>query len=320
MTRPITMPHGHSHGGSSEAGHSHGGHHHHGPARYDRSFALGALLNIGFVVVEAVYGLIANSTALLADAGHNLSDVMGLLLAWGAAWLTRRMPRGRYTYGFGNASILASLLNAMILLIAVGAILLEAANRLADPEPVAETTVMVVAVIGIVINAWTAWLFMGGQKQDINLRGAYLHMVADTAVSVGVVVAALVIRFTGWLWLDPVTSIVIALVIIAGTWGLLQESVRLAMDAVPDGIDRAGVERYLAGLSGVEEVHDLHIWPISTTETALTAHLVRPGTDQDDGLLQEISSVLKDRFGIGHATIQVEQDGSCCRLAPAEVV
>ncbi|GLR77956.1 cation transporter [Azospirillum oryzae] len=314
------MPHGHSHGGSSEAGHDHGDHHHHGPARYDRSFALGALLNIGFVVVEAVYGLLANSTALLADAGHNLSDVMGLLLAWGAVWLGRRIPQGRYTYGFGNASILASLLNAMILLIAVGAILLEAAYRLADPQPVAETTVMVVAVIGIVINAWTAWLFMGGQKQDINLRGAYLHMAADAAVSVGVVIAALAIRFTGWLWLDPVTSIVIALVIIAGTWGLLRDSVRLAMDAVPDGIDRAEVERYLAGLPGVEEVHDLHIWPISTTETALTAHLVRPGTDQGDGLLLELSSVLKDRFGIGHATIQVEQDGSCCRLAPPEVV
>jgi len=320
MTGPFIMPHGHSHGGSSEAGHDHGDHHHHEPARYDRSFALGALLNIGFVVVEAVYGLLANSTALLADAGHNLSDVMGLLLAWGAVWLGRRIPQGRYTYGFGNASILASLLNAMILLIAVGAILLEAAYRLADPQPVAETTVMVVAVIGIVINAWTAWLFMGGQKQDINLRGAYLHMAADAAVSVGVVIAALAIRFTGWLWLDPVTSIVIALVIIAGTWGLLRDSVRLAMDAVPDGIDRAEVERYLAGLPGVEEVHDLHIWPISTTETALTAHLVRPGTDQGDGLLLELSSVLKDRFGIGHATIQVEQDGSCCRLAPPEVV
>jgi len=324
------MPHGHSHGGSTHldhdhAGHDHShhgpaGHHHHGPARYDRSFALGALLNIGFVVVEAVYGLIANSTALIADAGHNLSDVMGLLLAWGAVWLGRRIPQGRYTYGFGNASILASLLNAMILLIAVGAILLEAANRLADPEPVGETTVMVVAAVGIVINGWTAWLFMGGQKNDVNLRGAYLHMAADAAVSLGVVVAALAIRFTGWLWLDPVTSILIALVIIAGTWGLLRESTRLAMGAVPDGIDRTGVERYLAGLPGVTAVHDLHIWPISTTETALTAHLVRAGMGQDDALLLEISTVLTDRFGIGHATIQVEHDGSCCRLAPADVV
>ncbi|KAA0583265.1 cation transporter [Azospirillum sp. B21] len=318
------MPHGHIHGGHSHGGHTHGTHthgsHHHAPARYDRSFALGALLNIGFVVVEAVYGLLANSTALLADAGHNLSDVMGLLLAWGAVWLGRRLPKGRYTYGFGNASILASLLNAMILLIAVGAILLEAATRLVEPQPVAETTVMVVAMIGIVINGWTAWLFMGGQKQDINLRGAYLHMVADAAVSAGVVAAALAIRFTGWFWLDPVTSIVIALVIIAGTWGLLRDSVRLAMNAVPDGIDPAGVERYLAGLPGVAAVHDLHIWPISTTETALTAHLVRPGMNQDDALLLEISSVLKDRFGIGHATIQVEHDGSCCRLAPPDVV
>ncbi|MBY6261653.1 cation transporter [Azospirillum sp. 412522] len=319
------MPHGHSHGGSththsSNGGHDQAGHHHHGPASYDRSFALGALLNIGFVAVEAIYGLIANSTALMADAGHNLSDVTGLLLAWGAVWLGRRMPEGRYTYGFGNASILASLLNAMILLIAVGAILLEAANRLAAPEPVAEVTVMVVAMIGIVINGWTAWLFMGGQKQDINLRGAYLHMAADAAVSLGVVVAALAIRFTGWLWLDPLTSIIIALVIVAGTWGLLRDSVRLAMGAVPDGIDRAGVERYLAGLPGVAEVHDLHIWPISTTETALTAHLVRPGMHQDDALLLEISMVLKDRFGVGHATIQMEHDGSCCRLAPADVV
>ncbi len=318
------MPHGQTHGGHSHGGHTHGTHthgdHHHGPARYDRSFALGALLNIGFVVVEAVYGLLANSTALLADAGHNLSDVMGLLLAWGAVWLGRRLPKGRYTYGFGNASILASLLNAMFLLIAVGAILLEATNRLVEPEPVAETTVMVVAAIGIVINSWTAWLFMGGQKQDINLRGAYLHMVADAAVSGGVVVVALAIRFTGWFWLDPVTSIAIALVIIAGTWGLLRDSVRLAMNAVPDGIDHAEVERYLAGLPGVATVHDLHIWPISTTETALTAHLVRPGMNQDDALLLEISSVLKDRFGIGHATIQVEHDGSCCRLAPPDVV
>ncbi|WP_455178020.1 cation diffusion facilitator family transporter [Azospirillum melinis] len=334
-TGPTIMPHGHSHGGSTDldhdhaghdhsdhghSDHSHSGHHHHGPVRYDRSFALGALLNIGFVVVEAVYGLIANSTALIADAGHNLSDVMGLLLAWGAVWLGRRIPQGRYTYGFGNASILASLLNAMILLIAVGAILLEAANRLADPEPVGETTVMVVATIGIVINGWTAWLFMGGQKHDINLRGAYLHMAADAAVSLGVVAAALVIRFTGWLWLDPVTSILIALVIVAGTWGLLRDSVRLAMGAVPDGVDRTGVERYLAGLPGVTAVHDLHIWPISTTETALTAHLVRPGMDQDDALLLDISTVLRDRFGIGHVTIQVEHDGSCCRLAPADVV
>ncbi|BAI71900.1 cation efflux system protein [Azospirillum sp. B510] len=324
------MPHGHSHGGSANArssddhaghgGHDHGGHHHHGPARYDRSFALGALLNIGFVGVEAAYGLVANSTALLADAGHNLSDVMGLLLAWAAAWAGRRIPRGRYTYGFGNASILASLLNAMILLIAVGAILLEASGRLATPEPVGETTVMVVATIGIVINAWTAWLFMAGQKTDINLRGAYLHMAADAAVSLGVVMAALAIRLTGWLWLDPATSVVIALVIVAGTWGLLKESVRLAMNAVPDGIDRAAVERYLAGLPGVAAVHDLHIWPISTTEAALTAHLVRPGMDQDDALLAEISTALKDRFAIGHATIQMEHDGSCCRLAPADVV
>ena len=313
---------GHSAGGHSHAGHTHGGSggHHHAPASYDRSFALGAALNIGFVVVEAVYGLLANSTALLADAGHNLGDVMGLLIAWGAVWMGRRLPGERYTYGFGNASILASLLNAMILLIAVGAITLESINRLAAPEPVAQGTVMVVAAIGIAINGFTAWLFMGGQKQDINLKGAYLHMAADAAVSLGVVVAAAAIGMTGWLWLDPATSLVIAAVITAGTWGLLRDSTRLALAAVPETVDRPLVEQYLASLPGVTAVHDLHIWPISTTETALTAHLVRPGSGHDDEMLDKVAKTLKERFGIGHATVQVEHDGAFCRLAPADVV
>jgi len=322
---------GHSHadhaqGSIAHAGHSHGGHSHgggghsHAPASYDRSFAIGAVLNIGFVAVEAVYGLIANSTALLADAGHNLGDVMGLLIAWGAVWMGRKLPGERYTYGFGSASILASLLNAMILLIGVGAITLESVNRLSAPEPVSEATVMVVATIGIAINGFTAWLFMGGRKQDINLKGAYLHMAADAAVSLGVVISALGIGLTGWLWLDPATSLVIAAVITAGTWGLLRDSTRLALAAVPDAIDRPSVETYLAGLPGVIAVHDLHIWPISTTETALTAHLVRPGSGPDDDLLAGAAKTLKERFGIGHATLQVEHDGAFCRLAPIDVV
>lgn len=314
---------GHSHGGHSHGGHSHGGlggGHHHGPASYDRSFALGAALNIGFVAVEAAYGLMANSTALLADAGHNLGDVMGLLIAWAAVWMGRRAPNGRYTYGLGNASILASLLNAMILLIGVGAITLESVNRLSAPEPVAETTVMIVAGIGIAINGFTALLFMGGRHQDINIKGAYLHMAADAAVSLGVVIAAALIGLTGWQWLDPATSLVIAAVITVGTWGLLRDSTRLALAAVPDGVDHPSVERYLAGLPGVTAVHDLHIWPISTTETALTAHLVRPGGEPDDSLLDSVAKTLKERFGIGHSTVQVERDGAFCRLAPPDVV
>lgn len=312
---PNAHRHAHGHGG-----HSHGGSAGHGPASYDRSFALGAALNLGFVAVEATYGLIANSTALLADAGHNLGDVMGLLIAWGAAWMGRRLPVGRYTYGFGNASILASLLNAMILLIGVGAITLESANRLSAPEPVAEGTVMLIATIGIAINGFTAWLFMGGRTQDINLKGAYLHMAADAGVSLGVVLSAIGIGFTGWLWLDPFTSLVIAVVITIGTWGLLRDSTRLALAAVPETVDRPSVESYLAALPGVTAVHDLHIWPISTTETALTAHLVRPGTAQDDELLHGIAKTLRERFGIGHATVQIEHDGDLCQLAPADVV
>ncbi len=270
--------------------------------------------------MEAFYGVVANSVALLADAGHNLSDVLGLLLAWGAAWLTRRRPTHRHTYGFGSSSILASLLNAVILLIAVGAIAWEAVGRLMHPEPVQGGTVMWVAVVGIAINAVTAWMFMGGKDSDLNVRGAYLHMAADAAVSLGVVVAALLIGWTGWEWLDPLVSLVIVAVIVVGTWGLLRESANLAMNAVPEGVSRAEVERYLAGLPGVVAVHDLHIWGLSTTDTALTAHLVRPGAGTDDELLTRVAQELKDRFGIGHATIQVEHDGGGCRLAPVDVV
>ena len=318
--------HSHSHsltgdGHTHAVGHAHGHRHHqHAPVRYDRAFAIGTVLNLGFVAVEAVYGVIANSVALLADAGHNLSDVLGLLLAWGAVWLTRRRPTRRHTYGFGSSSILASLLNTVILLIAVGAIAWEAVGRLLHPEPVQGGTVMWVAAIGIAINAATAWMFMGGKDSDLNIRGAYLHMVADAAVSLGVVVAALVIGWTGWLWLDPLVSLLIVAVIVAGTWSLLRESVNLALSAVPLGIDRAAVEGYLADLPGVTAVHDLHIWGLSTTDSALTAHIVRPGCGTDDEFLKRVARELKERFGIGHATIQVEHDGRDCRLAPTDVV
>jgi len=306
--------HGHEHGAG------HGQRHDHGPAAYDRAFAVGSALNFGFVIVEAGFGLLANSVALLADAGHNLSDVLSLLLAWGAAWLTRRRPTGRHTYGFGSSSILASLINAVLLLLAVGAIGFEAAGRLLRPEPVAEGIVIWVALAGILVNGATAWMFKRGRERDINVRGAYLHMAADAAVSAGVVVAALLIRATGWYWLDPLASLAISAVIVMGSLDLLKESARLAMAAVPAGVDHGGVEDYLARLPGVVAVHDLHIWAISTTETALTAHLVRPLQGPDDEFLRAVAAELKHRFGIGHSTIQVEHDGADCGLAPAEVV
>jgi len=310
----------HEHEPAGESG-GHGHHHHaHGPASYDRAFAIGTALNLGFVLVEAVFGVIANSVALLADAGHNLSDVLALLLAWGAAWLTRRQPTSRHTYGFGSSSILASLINAMLLLVAVGAIAFEAIGRIFRPEPVAEFTVIWVAAAGILVNGATAWMFMRGRERDINIRGAYLHMASDAAVSAGVVVAAIAIWATGWYWLDPLASLAISVVIVLGSLDLLKESTRLAMAAVPGGVDRAGVERYLAGLSGVSAVHDLHIWAISTTETALTAHLVRPAMGPDDEFLRGVAAELKTRFGIGHCTIQIEHDGADCHLAPTDVI
>ena len=315
--------HDHSHSGHNHAhGHAHG--HVHGPAARDfsRAFAIGIALNIGFVVVEAAYGFLANSLALLADAGHNLSDVLGLLLAWGAAALVKRRPTARHTYGLKRSSILASLANAILLLVAVGMIVWEAVHRFGQPQPVAETTVLWVAAVGIVINTVTALMFVRGGKSDINIRGAFLHMAADAAVSLGVVIAALAVMATGWLWLDPAVSIAIAIVITLGTWSLLRSSLNLALDAVPETIDRPAIEVYLAALPGVTEVHDLHIWAMSTTEVALTAHLVRPDCPVDDGLLGRSARELAERFGIAHSTIQIESGDPDhpCRLAPAEVV
>ena len=306
--------HERDHGGHSHAGHSH-------TVNFGRAFAIGIAMNAAFVFIEAGYGFVANSTALLADAGHNLSDVLGLLVAWIAAVLSRRPPTPRLTYGLRNTSILAALLNAILLLIACGAILLEAIQRLIHPEPIASLTVIVVAAIGIVINGITAWLFASGRKTDLNIRGAYLHMMADAVVSLGVVLAAAVIMMTGWLWLDPAMSFIIVAVIVWGTWGLLRESTAMSLAAVPSGIDPAAVRAFLAGCPGVASIHDLHIWSMSTTETALTAHLVMPAGYPGDAFLTETCRDLQHRFGIGHATLQVETSTDVhCALAPDHVV
>jgi len=312
----------HDHDHASGHSHAHGHAHSHAPANFDRAFAIGIALNVGFVVVEAAYGIAANSLALLADAGHNLGDVLGLVMAWGAATLVRRRPTARYTYGLKRSSILVSLANAGLLLVAVGAIVWEAVQRLGRPEPVAEMTVIWVALVGIAINGATALLFMSGRKSDLNIKGAFLHMAADAVVSLGVVIAALAIIATGWLWLDPAVSLVIAVVITVGTWSLLRDSLKLALDAVPAHVDHREVDRYLAALPGVTDVHDLHIWAMSTTEVAMTVHLVRPGATLDDGLLARARHDLQERFGVGHVTLQIETGDPAhpCSLAPAEVV
>ena len=285
------------------------------------AFAVGIALNLGFVVAEVVYGLLANSIALVADAGHNLGDVLGLGMAWAASVMARRMPSRTHTYGLRKGTVVAALGNAVLLLVTVGAIAVEGVRRLISPGEVAGVTVMAVAGAGIVVNGATAWLFAAGRKGDINLRAAFSHMVADALVSLGVVVSGGVILLTGWSWLDPLVSVAIAGVILVGTWGLLRESVGMALDAVPAGIDAAAVRGFLAAHPGVRAIHDLHIWPISTTETALTCHCVMPGGHPGDLALAAMAAELEGRFGIGHATIQVEvsEDGAC-RLAPDHVV
>jgi cobalt-zinc-cadmium efflux system protein len=305
------------------AHHHHDHAHHHAPARqrHDGAFAIGTALNLGFVAAEIVFGLAANSMALLADAAHNFGDVLGLLLGWGAAWLTRLPPTRRRTYGWGRSSILAVLLNATILLIGVGAISVEAVRRFIDPQPVVEATVMLIAAAGIIVNGATALMFLRGRGDDLNIRVQFVHMAADAGVSAGVVAAGLLIWLTGWLWLDPLASLGIAAVIVFGTWGMLRESIDLAMDAVPGGVAHNEVQDYLASVPGVLEVHDLHIWGLSTTDTALTAHLVCVD-DSGDRRLHELTAALRDRFGIGHATLQIETDAEAelCRLRPHDVV
>lgn len=288
---------------------------------HGRAFAIGVGLNTAFVAAEIVGGLAGNSVALLADAVHNIGDVLGLLLAWGAAWLARQPPTSRRTYGWGRTSILAALTNAMILLISVGAIGVEAIRRLLQPSPVETGLVMAIATAGILVNGGTALLFARGRESDLNLRAAFVHMAADAGLSAGVVVAASVTRLTGWLWPDPVASLIIAAVITAGTWQLLGQSVNLTLDAVPEGISPEAVTGYLTTLPGVAEVHDLHIWGLSTTQTALTAHLVcadSPGRASS----HDVAAALERRFGIHHATVQfeTEDEARSCRLRPDHVV
>ncbi len=292
-------------------------HHNHGPHIYNRAFAIGVALNISFVVIEVVYGFIAESLALIADAGHNLGDVVGLLLAWGASVLATKRPTPRYTYGFRRATILASLFSGLLLLMAMGAIAWEALERLSAPAAVDGATVIIVAAIGVIINTATALMFFSGRKHDLNIKGAYLHMAADAAVSLGVVIAGIAIIATGWLWLDPAISLFIVAVILISTWDLLRDSMNLAVDSVPRNIDPIEVEAYLRSQPGVADIHDLHIWAMSTTETALTAHLTIPGGKSDDCFLQTLSQQLLERFSIEHTTLQIETgDGeNHCRQA-----
>jgi cobalt-zinc-cadmium efflux system protein len=311
------MAHHHDHHDHSH-GHSHAGHSH-APDNFGFAFAAGVTLNTAFVIAELIFGYAANSLALISDAVHNFSDVIALLLAWGAAWLAGKQPTEQHTYGYRRASILAALINAGLLLIAVGGIAVEAINRIQAPAAVAGWTVVWVAALGIIVNGGTALLFMRGRHGDLNIRGAYLHMAADAGVSFGVVVAAFVIMFTGWQWVDPAISLCIAAVVLASGWGLARDSVNLALDGVPKGIGLAEVKDYLGQLHGVTEVHDLHIWAMSTNETALTAHLVRPD-GYDDTFLHHVCEELSHRFNIQHATLQIEAGSDVCRLAPAEVV
>ncbi len=310
--------HGHSHTHGHDHSHGHAGHSH-APDHFGFAFAAGVTLNTLFVVAELVFGYTANSLALVSDAVHNFSDVISLLLAWCAMWLASKQPTQQHTYGYRRASILAALFNAGLLLIAVGGIAVEAFNRLQEPAAVSGWTVVVVATLGILVNGGTALLFMRGRHGDLNIRGAYLHMAADAGVSFGVVVAAIVIMVTGWLWVDPVISLCIAAVVLASGWGLAKDSVNLALDGVPRGIELAKVKDYLMPLEGVTELHHLHIWAMSTNETALTAHLVRPG-GFDDAFLHGVCEELSHRFRIQHATLQIEASSEVCRLAPAEVV
>ncbi|MDB5608888.1 MAG: cobalt transporter [Bradyrhizobium sp.] len=311
------MAHHHDHHDHSHA-HGHAGHSH-APDNFGFAFSVGVALNTLIVGAELVFGYAANSLALISDAVHNFSDVIALLLAWGAAWLARKQPTQQHTYGYRRASILAALINAGLLLIAVGGIAVEAVNRIQEPADVAGWTVVLVATLGIVVNGGTALLFMRGRHGDLNVRGAYLHMVSDAVVSLGVVVAACVIMFTGWLWVDPAISLCIAAVVLASGWGLARDSVNLALDGVPKGIELEEVNSYLGQLEGVIEVHDLHIWAMSTHETALTAHLVCPG-GYGDSFLHSVCEELSHRFNIQHATLQIEAGSDVCKLAPAEVV
>ncbi len=304
--------------------HAHHHHDHGGPAEtsFSSAFVFGAILNSAFILVEVAYGIFANSVSLLADAGHNLGDVLGLFVAWGGLLLARRRPSARFTYGLRSSSILAALFNAVALLITVGIIAVESIRRLYEPEPVAGLTVMIVAAMGMVINGGTALLFSRGRKVDINLRGVFLHMLGDAVVSLGVVVGGALVIATGKLWIDPLVGLLVAAFLVISTWRLLTQSVAMALQAVPPDIDPAQVMAFLEKLNGVAQVHDLHIWPMSTTERALTCHLVMPAGHPGDKALADLAHELEHRFRIGHATIQVEtgDPSSYCKLVPDHVV
>jgi len=284
--------------------------HNHEIKNYNRAFMVGVILNVIFVVIEAGYGIVAGSLALIADAGHNLSDVLSLLLAWGASLLATKRPTQKRTYGFRRVTILAALLSAFFLLVTLGGIAWESIGRFFNPEPVKGMVIIVVAGIGVVINSITALLFISGKEHDLNIKGAYLHMAADAGVSLGVVIAGIAIMITGWLWLDPAISIFIVIIVLIGTWGLLRNAINLSIDAVPEGIDISEIRDYLTSLKNVSCTHDLHVWALSTTETALTAHLVTTKDSMDNTFLIEIQQVLHDQFGIDHTTIQIEKETS----------
>ena len=310
------MPHSHGH----SHGHNHG--HSHEQPDYSRTFAIALALNGVFVAVEVISGFLAHSLALLADGGHNLSDVLALLLSWGANALARRRPTHRYTYGLRRSSILAALLNAVLLLLAMGGVAWEALRSLMQPAPVTGNVVIAVALVGVIINTATAVMFSLGSKNDLNIRAAFLHMAADAMVSLGVVVAGIGILITGWLWIDPVLSLIVVVVVVVGTWGLLKDSLKLALDAVPAGIEPLAIRTYLRELPGVAEIHDLHIWGMSTSETALTVHLVMPAGCPGDGFLARINKELHDHFDIEHATLQIETGDPKhpCVLVPDHLV
>ncbi|MFK7841013.1 MAG: cation diffusion facilitator family transporter [Sphingorhabdus sp.] len=313
----MSAGHHHSHGHSSHSHHDRHGPHGHMPANFSRAFALGITLNIIYIIVEVIFGLLSGSMALLADAGHNLSDVLGLAVAWAGAELSKRPPSKQFTYGLGGSSILAALLNGLFLLVACGAIAWEAIERFSAPSAIASTTVIIVASLGIVINFGTAMLFIQGQKEDINIRGAFLHMMADAGVSAGVVVGGIVIYFTGLNWIDPLISLFIVGLIFWSTWGLLSEAIRMSLAGVPRDIDLEEVLDYLASLPGVQTVHDLHVWPMSTSETAMTAHLVLPDGHPGRGFLADVQKEVKARFSIHHITIQIEledEEAELCQI------
>ena len=308
--------------GESEGEHNGPGHGHvHASASFGMAFAIGIALNTGFVVIEAVYGALSNSVALLSDAGHNLGDVLGLVVAWIASVLARRAPSKRFTYGLRASSILAALFNAVFLLVTVGALSWEAIQRLGEPEPVAADTVIIVAGVGIVINGATALLFASGRKGDINLRGAFLHMASDAFISAGVVAAGFVTLLTGWFWLDPLVSLAINAAIIWGTWSLLREAINMTLAGVPANIDLGEVRHFFQKQQGVASVHDLHVWPMSTTEVALTCHLVMPSGHPGDEFIHRLAEELAATFDIDHPTIQIEVDQDlACALASDQTV